>query len=54
MSRIHADAKTARLLEVSNNAPLLKTSGRVFRGDGEVLHTCSQVGYGEDFDFIIR
>ncbi len=51
---VKADAKTAKLLEVPHNAPLLRTFGRIFRGDGEVLHVCKQVGYGEDFDFIVR
>ena len=49
-----ADSKTAKLLQVENGAPLLRMFGRTFHGDGEILHTCSQIGYGEDFDFIIR
>lgn len=51
---VHADTKTAKLLEVSRNSPLLASYGRVFCGNGEILHTCSQIGYGEDFEFIVR
>lgn len=49
-----ADSKVAKLLQVENGAPLLSMFGRTFHGDGEILHTCSQIGYGENFDFIIR
>lgn len=51
---VRADAKIARMLDVSRNTPLLGTWGRVFRGDGQLLHVCNQIGYGENFEFIVR
>ena len=50
----HPDAKEARLLGVSRNASLLRMSGFTYLSNGEILHSCDQIGYGEDFDFIIR
>lgn len=49
-----ADAKTAKLLQTGKGVPLLSMFGRTFHDGGEILHTCSQIGYGEDFDFILR
>ncbi|MCD8011260.1 MAG: GntR family transcriptional regulator [Lachnospiraceae bacterium] len=51
---VRPSTKIAKLLGVSRSTPLLSSCGRLFRGDGEILHTCRQIGYGEDFEFIIR
>ncbi|UZT81943.1 GntR family transcriptional regulator [Caproicibacterium sp. BJN0003] len=51
---VRADSKTAKLLEVSRGTPMLQIDSCTRKGDGDVLHTCHQVGYGEDFDFIVR
>ena len=51
---VRADAKIARMLDVSRNTPLLGTWGKVFLGDGQLLHVCNQIGYGENFEFIVR
>jgi DNA-binding GntR family transcriptional regulator len=51
---VRADQNTARLLQKPRNTPLLKVTGRTFCADGEVLHTSTTIGYGEDFDYIIR
>lgn len=51
---IRASSKHARLLNMPRNTPLLHLWGTTLCGDGEILHTCRQIGYGEDFDFIIR
>ncbi|MCI6640439.1 MAG: GntR family transcriptional regulator [Pygmaiobacter massiliensis] len=51
---VRADARTARLLEVPRGTPMLRMAGCTRRTDGSILHTCHQVGYGEDFDFILR
>ena len=50
----YLDARTARLLEVPRGTPMLRMAGCTRRTDGSILHTCHQVGYGEDFDFILR
>ena len=51
---MRADAKIARMLDVSRNTPLLGTWGKVFSSDGQLLHVCNQIGYGENFEFIVR
>ncbi len=51
---VRADAKSAKLLGIPRNTPLLHMWGTTLCGTGEILHTCRQVGYGEDFDIIIR
>ena len=51
---VRANSKTAKLLRVPRNTPLLHLWGTTLCGEGEILHTCRQIGYGEDFDFIIR
>ncbi|MGE4277448.1 MAG: GntR family transcriptional regulator [Lawsonibacter sp.] len=51
---VRADAKTAKLLQVSRNAPQLEMRGRVVRLDGQTVHSSYQVGYGENFEFIVR
>ena len=51
---VRADSKLAKLLQVPKNAPQLEMKGRVVRLDGQTVHSSYQVGYGEDFEFIIR
>ena len=51
---VRASSKHARLLNMPRNTPLLHLWGTTLCGDGKILHTCRQIGYGEDFDFIIR
>lgn len=50
----HPDAWEAKILGVSRNESLLRMSGTTYCSTGEILHSCDQIGYGEDFDFIIR
>ena len=55
LSIVRADAKLAKLLQVSRNAPQLEMKGRVVRlSDGQTVHTSYQVGYGENFEFVVR
>ena len=49
-----ADGVASRLLEVPRNSPLLGTWGTTLYNGGAILHTCRQIGYGGDFDFVIR
>jgi GntR family transcriptional regulator len=51
---IRADKAASELLQVPRNTPLLRTDGLLFRVNGEALHNCIQIGYGEDFDFVVR
>jgi GntR family transcriptional regulator len=51
---IRADKTTSELLQVPRNTPLLRSDGLLFRASGEALHNCIQIGYGEDFDFVVR
>jgi DNA-binding GntR family transcriptional regulator len=51
---VRADKNVADLLNVARNTPLLRMIGVNYQLNGEVLHTCIQIGYGEDFDFIVR
>ena len=51
---VRADAKSAKLLEVARGTPMLRIDSCTRKGNGDILHTCHQVGYGEDFDFIVR
>lgn len=54
LSIVRADNKVAKLLQVTKNAPQLEMKGRVIRLDGQTVHSSYQIGYGEDFEFIIR
>ena len=55
LSIVRADAKLAKLLQVSRNAPQLEMKGRVVRlSDGQTVHSSYQVGYGEHFEFVVR
>lgn len=54
LSIVRADAKLAKLLQVARNTPQLEMKGRVVRLDGQTVHTSFQVGYGENFEFIVR
>ena len=51
---VRADAKLSKLLQVPRNAPQLEMTGRVVRLDGQTVHSSYQVGYGENFEFIVR
>lgn len=51
---IHADMESAALLHVRKGSSLLRTDGITYDGTGKVLHTCRQIGYGDNFDFIVR
>ena len=51
---VRADAKLSKLLQVPRNAPQLEMRGRVVRADGQTVHTSYQIGYGENFEFIVR
>lgn len=55
LSIVRADAKLAKLLQVSRNAPQLEMTGKVVRlDDGQTVHSSYQVGYGENFEFVVR
>ncbi len=54
LSIVRADVKLAKLLQVSRNTPQLEMKGRVIRLDGQTVHSSYQVGYGENFEFIVR
>lgn len=51
---VRADAKASKLLEVPRNTPQLQMTGVVTKLDGSILHTSYQLGYGENFDFVVR
>lgn len=51
---VRADVKLSKLLHVPRNAPQLEMRGCVVRQDGQPVHSSYQVGYGEDFEFIVR
>lgn len=51
---VRADAKLSKLLCVPRNAAQLEIRGFVVQSNGEPVHTSYQVGYGEDFEFILR
>lgn len=51
---VRADSKLSKLLQVPKNSPQIEIRGKVVRADGHLVHTSYQVGYGEDFEFIIR
>ncbi len=51
---VRADAKMAKLLQVSRNSPQLEMRGRIIRLDGQTVHSSYQMGYGENFEFIVR
>ncbi len=54
LSIVRADAKLAKLLQVARNTPQLEMKGRVVRPDGQTVHSSYQIGYGENFEFVIR
>lgn len=54
LSIVRADSEVARLLQVPQNTPQLEIKGRVIRLDGQTVHSSYQIGYGENFEFIIR
>lgn len=54
MRIVRADNKLSKLLQVPRNAPQLEMTGRVVRLDGQTVHSSYQVGYGENFEFIVR
>ena len=55
LSIVRADTKLAKLLQVSRNAPQLEMKGRVVRqDDGQTVHSSYQIGYGENFEIIVR
>lgn len=51
---VRVDSKASKLLGVARGTPMLHTDGCTYDGEGKILHTCHQIGYGEDFDFIVR
>jgi len=54
LKAVRADRKTAACLNIELNAPLLKMLGYNVQTSGEPLHSCAQIGYGEDFEIVIR
>ncbi len=51
---VRTNAKQSKMLEVPRNTPVLNTFGYALTENGKVLHTIQNVGYGEDFDLVIR
>jgi GntR family transcriptional regulator len=51
---VRADKVISKLLRVPRNTPLLRSDGLLFRASGKALHSSIQIGYGEDFDFVVR
>ena len=51
---VRADAQLAKLLQVSRGAPQLEMSGLVVQADNRPVHTSYQIGYGENFEIIVR
>lgn len=54
MKIVRAQTAIAKLLDVPRNTPLLETWGVIYQGNGKVLHVCNQIGYGENFEFVVR
>lgn len=54
LSIVRADAKLSKLLGVPRNAAQLEIRGVVIQPNGQPVHTSYQVGYGENFEFIVR
>lgn len=54
LSIVRANAKLAKLLCVPRNAAQLEIKGFVIQPDGQPVHTSYQVGYGENFEFVVR
>ena len=54
LSIVRADAKLSKLLCVLRNAAQLEIRGFVIQPNGQPVHTSYQVGYGENFEFIVR
>jgi hypothetical protein len=48
------NAKESRLLEVKRNTPMICSIGYAMTDGNKVLHTIQNIGYGENFDFIVR
>lgn len=51
---VRANLNASKLLEVPRGTPMLRIDSCTRKGNGDILHTCHQMGYGEDFDFIVR
>lgn len=51
---VRADTESAKLLGIKRGMPLLRTDGCTYTGQGGILHTSQQIGYGENFRFIVR
>ena len=55
LSIVRADTKLAKLLQVSRNEPQLEMKRRVVRlDDGQTVHSSYKIGYGENFEIIVR
>jgi len=48
------NAEEARLLEVELKTPLLRMVGDIYDINNNILHVCTQVGFGEKFRFYIN
>lgn len=51
---VRADSKLAKLLQVNRNAPELEMTGLVVNLEGAPVHTSYQIGYGENFEIVVR
>jgi GntR family transcriptional regulator len=51
---VRANGVTAKHLEVAKGTPLIKMVGLSYQSNGAPLHTCTQIGFGEDFEFVLR
>ena len=51
---VRADAKLAKLLQVNRNVPELEMIGLVVNLEGKPVHTSYQIGYGENFEIVVR
>ena len=54
LSIVRADTELSALLQVPRNAPQLELKGCVIQLNGQTVHSSYQVGYGENFEFIVR
>ena len=54
MRIMRADEQAVKYLHVKKNTPLLHMTGFTRCADDSILHTCEQIGYNEDFEFILR
>ncbi len=53
LSIVRADAKIAKILQVPKSAPQLEMKGCVIQPGGQPVHSSYQIGYGENFEFIV-